>query len=123
MITDILLTLFKLIKSWSDAEERCRKSLLGWAVRRGWAKSRDRADNYSDEGGNSVSSSISSLSTWDVALSSGLTRVGLPDGSTAVVPARPGLTVRDLISNLLSKRAIDMPDFNVRFNYRNKVSL
>ncbi|XP_073986299.1 regulator of G protein signaling family member locomotion defects isoform X2 [Rhodnius prolixus] len=111
----------KLIKSWSDAEERCRKSLLGWAVRRGWAKSRDRADNYSDEGGNSVSSSISSLSTWDVALSSGLTRVGLPDGSTAVVPARPGLTVRDLISNLLSKRAIDMPDFNVRFNYRNKV--
>ncbi|KAK9498079.1 hypothetical protein O3M35_003961 [Rhynocoris fuscipes] len=112
----------KLMKSWSDAEERGRKSLLGWAVRRGWAKSRhDRNDNYSDECGNSVSSSISSLSTWDVTLSSGLTRVGLPDGSTAVVPARTGLTVKHLIKNLLNKRAIDMPDFNVRFSYRNKM--
>ncbi|CAB0011575.1 unnamed protein product, partial [Nesidiocoris tenuis] len=107
----------KLKKSRSDADERQRKSLLPWS-RKTRAKSRDRVSLDRDD--SSISSSRSSLTTWDVPLSSGLCRVILPDGSTAVVHTRPNQTVRYLISRLLDKRALAYNDFQVVHNYLNK---
>lgn len=113
-----VILISQLKKSRSDADERQRKSLLPWS-RKTRAKSRDRVSLDRDD--SSISSSRSSLTTWDVPLSSGLCRVILPDGSTAVVHTRPNQTVRYLISRLLDKRALAYNDFQVVHNYLNKV--
>ncbi|XP_014249405.1 regulator of G-protein signaling loco isoform X2 [Cimex lectularius] len=108
----------KLKKSRSDADDRRRKSLLPW-TRKARAKSRDRGNSY-EQDNSSVSSSRSSLTTWDVPLSTGLCRVVLPDGSTAVVHTRPNHTVRHLITRLLDKRALCYSDFHIINSYLNK---
>ncbi|XP_014275009.1 regulator of G-protein signaling loco isoform X2 [Halyomorpha halys] len=109
----------KLKKSRSDADERRRKSLLPW-TKKTRTKSRDRFGGVLDHDNSSVSSSRSSLTTWDLSLSSGLCRVILPDGSTAVIHTRPDQTVRDTVSRLLLKRSLSYNDFQVFHSYTNK---
>lgn len=117
---DIYFTCLQLKKSRSDADERRRKSLLPWS-RKARAKSRDRVNFDPDD--SSMSSSRSSLTTWEVPLSSNLCRVVLSDGSTAVVHTRPNQTVRHMISRLLDKRALSYSDFQVVHSYPNKVNI
>ncbi|KAF6216900.1 hypothetical protein GE061_001250 [Apolygus lucorum] len=107
----------KLKKSRSDADERRRKSLLPWS-RKTRAKSRDRVSFDHDD--SSVGSSRSSLTAWDVPLSSGMCRVLFPDGSTAVVPTGTKQSVRHLISRLLDRRALSYSDFQVIHSYLNR---
>ncbi|RZF36390.1 hypothetical protein LSTR_LSTR002986 [Laodelphax striatellus] len=114
----------KLKKSRSDAEERLRrKSLLPWS-RKSRCKSRDReqqqqqqqqrAAAVADDAESSMSSSRSSLASWDVALNSCLCRVVLPGGATTVVQIRPPpQTIRHLVQRLLEKRALGYTHFQV----------
>lgn len=95
--------------------------MLPW-TRKARAKSRDRYGGTYDHDNSSVSSSRSSLTTWDLSLSSGLCRIVLPDGSTAVIHTRADQTVRDVIMHLLKKRSLCYNDFQVFHNYTNKVS-
>ncbi|KAL0099996.1 hypothetical protein PUN28_019465 [Cardiocondyla obscurior] len=151
----------KLKKSHSDAEDRCRKSILPWN-RKNRSKSKDRgeseynkAPSRSDtiyksftvikretEGNNnedtvSISSSRSSLASWDLALRqsfnkhsvssydgqtnekrdrgkcTGLCRVILPDGSTTVVTTNQTESIKDVITRLLDKRALRYSNYDV----------
>ncbi|XP_033221988.1 regulator of G-protein signaling loco isoform X2 [Belonocnema kinseyi] len=152
----------KLKKSHSDAEDRFRKSILPWH-RKNRSKSKDRGESeYSQtpsrsdtmyksfttikreaEGNNnedsiSISSSRSSLASWDLALRqsfnkhsvssyeghsnekkeihtkcSGLCRVILPDGSTTVVPTCQTETIKDVVTRLLDKRALRFSNYDV----------
>ncbi|XP_028044588.1 regulator of G-protein signaling loco isoform X2 [Monomorium pharaonis] len=150
----------KLKKSHSDAEDRCRKSILPWN-RKNRSKSKDRgeqeynkAPNRSEtiyksftvikretEGNNnedsvSISSSRSSLASWDLALRqsfnksvsscdgqtnekkdrskcTGLCRVILPDGSTTVVTTSQTETIKDVVTRLLDKRALRYSNYDV----------
>jgi len=105
----------KLKKSRSDAEERRRKSLLPWS-RKARCKSRDRDRSDAE----SVSSSRSSLASWDLPLSAALCRVVLPDGATAVVQIRPPQTVGQLVVRLLDKRGLRYNSFQVYLGHSNK---
>ncbi|XP_076164696.1 regulator of G protein signaling family member locomotion defects isoform X2 [Ptiloglossa arizonensis] len=152
----------KLKKSHSDAEDRCRKSILPWN-RKNRSKSKDRGESeYSKapsrsetiyksfttmkreaEGNNnddsiSISSSRSSLASWDLALRqslhknslssyegqsnetkevrakcTGLCRVILPDGSTTVVPTSQTESIKDVVTRLLDKRALQYSNYDV----------
>ncbi|XP_053998032.1 regulator of G-protein signaling loco isoform X1 [Hylaeus anthracinus] len=152
----------KLKKSHSDAEDRCRKSILPWN-RKNRSKSKDRGESeYSKtpsrsetiyksfttmkreaEGNNnddsiSISSSRSSLASWDLALRqsfhkhslssyegqsnetkevrakcTGLCRVILPDGSTTVVPTSQTESIKDVVTRLLDKRALRYSNYDV----------
>ncbi|XP_076294990.1 regulator of G protein signaling family member locomotion defects isoform X2 [Lasioglossum baleicum] len=152
----------KLKKSHSDAEDRCRKSILPWN-RKNRSKSKDRGETeYSKtpsrsetiyksfttmkretEGNNnddsiSISSSRSSLASWDLALRqsfhkhslssyegqsnelkevrtkcTGLCRVILPDGSTTVVPTSQTESIKDVVTRLLDKRALRYSNYDV----------
>ncbi|KAF7382937.1 hypothetical protein HZH66_013339 [Vespula vulgaris] len=152
----------KLKKSHSDAEDRCRKSILPWH-RKNRSKSKDRGEteynkvpNRSEtiyksfttikreaEGNNnedsvSISSSRSSLASWDLALRqsfnkhsvsscegqlnekkevrtkcTGLCRVILSDGSTTVVPTSQTESIKDVVTRLLDKRALRYTNYDV----------
>ncbi|KAK0157788.1 hypothetical protein PV328_011480 [Microctonus aethiopoides] len=151
----------KLKKSHSDAEDRCRKSILPWN-RKNRSKSKDRGETEynktpnrgetiyksftsikrDNEGNNnddntSISSSRSSLASWDLALRqsftkhssasydghnekkevqtkcSGLCRVILPDGSTTVVPTSQSDCIKDVVNRLLDKRALRYNNYDV----------
>ncbi|XP_015610266.1 regulator of G-protein signaling loco isoform X2 [Cephus cinctus] len=152
----------KLKKSHSDAEDRCRKSILPWH-RKNRSKSKDRGESEYNktpsrnetiyksfttikretEGNNnedsvSISSSRSSLASWDLALRqsfnkhsvssydgqsnekkevqakcTGLSRVILPDGSTTVVPTSQTESIKDVVTRLLDKRALRYSNYDV----------
>ncbi|XP_011302728.1 regulator of G-protein signaling loco isoform X3 [Fopius arisanus] len=151
----------KLKKSHSDAEDRCRKSILPWH-RKNRSKSKDRGESEYNktpsrgepiyksfttikrdtEGNNnddtiSISSSRSSLASWDLALRqsfskhslssydghndkkevqtkcTGLCRVILPDGSTTVVPTSQTESIKDVVTRLLEKRALRYTNYDV----------
>nr|XP_012146955.1 PREDICTED: regulator of G-protein signaling loco isoform X2 [Megachile rotundata] len=144
----------KLKKSHSDAEDRCRKSILPWN-RKNRSKSKDRGETEYNktpsrnetiyksfttmkreaEGNNnddsiSISSSRSSLASWDLALRqsfhkhsnetrevrakcTGLCRVILPDGSTTVVPTSQTESIKDVVTRLLDKRALRYSNYDV----------
>ncbi|XP_018312460.1 regulator of G-protein signaling loco isoform X1 [Mycetomoellerius zeteki] len=152
----------KLKKSHSDAEDRCRKSLLPWN-RKNRSKSKDRGESEYNktpsrsetiyksftvikretEGNNnedtvSISSSRSSLASWDLALRqsfnkhsvssydgqtnekkdarskcTGLCRVILPDGSTTVVTTSQTESIKDVVTRLLDKRALRYSNYDV----------
>ncbi|KAL6263672.1 hypothetical protein P5V15_003761 [Pogonomyrmex californicus] len=152
----------KLKKSHSDAEDRCRKSILPWN-RKNRSKSKDRGESEYNkapsrsetiyksftvikretEGNNnedsvSISSSRSSLASWDLALRqsfnkhsissydgqtnekkdarskcTGLCRVILPDGSTTVVTTSQTETIKDVVTRLLDKRALRYSNYDV----------
>ncbi|XP_063986998.1 regulator of G-protein signaling loco isoform X3 [Diachasmimorpha longicaudata] len=151
----------KLKKSHSDAEDRCRKSILPWH-RKNRSKSKDRGESEYNktpnrgepmyksfttikrdtEGNNnddsiSISSSRSSLASWDLALRqsfskhslssydgqndkkeiqakcTGLCRVILPDGSTTVVPTNQSESIKDVVTRLLEKRALRYCNYDV----------
>ncbi|KAE8745451.1 hypothetical protein FOCC_FOCC007831, partial [Frankliniella occidentalis] len=132
----------KLKKSRSDVEDRRRKSLLPWH-RKNRSKSKDRGESeYSKlrtrreqydtvSIRSDVTSSRSSLASWDLALrgslsrqsvtsgdtsereNSSLCRVILPDGATTVVQTRYNETVSDLIQRLLEKRGLHYQHFQV----------
>ncbi|XP_017886378.1 regulator of G-protein signaling loco isoform X1 [Ceratina calcarata] len=152
----------KLKKSHSDAEDRCRKSILPWN-RKNRSKSKDRGESEYNKGpsrnetiyksfttikreteGNnnddtvSISSSRSSLASWDLALRqsihkhssssyegqsndtkevrakcTGLCRVILPDGSTTVVPTSQTESIKDVVTRLLDKRALRYSNYDV----------
>lgn len=133
----------KLKKSRSDAEDRHRKSLLPWH-RKNRSKSKDRGESeYSKQRmleqkrdtedtvsvRSDVTSSRSSLASWDLALrgsfsrqsvtsgegesSCTLCRVILPDGATTVVQTRSSESVRDLVLRLLDKRGLHYSAFEV----------
>ncbi|KAJ8680308.1 hypothetical protein QAD02_016095, partial [Eretmocerus hayati] len=145
----------KLKKSHSDAEDRCRKSILPWN-RKNRSKSKDRGEleynktpsrgekiyksfstiQRDNEGNNdddsvSMSSSRSSLASWDLALRqsftkhsnenrdrqiskcAGLCRVILPDGSTTVIPTNHSDSVQDVVSRLLDKRALRYSNYDI----------
>ncbi|XP_011707290.1 PREDICTED: regulator of G-protein signaling loco [Wasmannia auropunctata] len=151
----------KLKKSHSDAEDRCRKSLLPWN-RKNRSKSKDRGESEYNkapsrsetiyksftvikretEGNNnedsvSISSSRSSLASWDLALRqsftksvsscdgqtnekrdarskcTGLCRVILPDGSTTVVTTSQTESIKDVVTRLLDKRALRFSNYDV----------
>ncbi|CAK9794592.1 Regulator of G-protein signaling loco [Anthophora plagiata] len=152
----------KLKKSHSDAEDRCRKSILPWN-RKNRSKSKDRGESEYNkapnrnetiyksfttmkrevEGNNnddsiSISSSRSSLASWDLALRqsfhkhslssyegqsnetkevrakcTGLCRVILPDGSTTVVPTSQTESIKDVVTRLLDKRALRYSNYDV----------
>ncbi|KAI4498923.1 hypothetical protein M0802_006098 [Mischocyttarus mexicanus] len=152
----------KLKKSHSDAEDRFRKSILPWH-RKNRSKSKDRgeteynkAPNRSEtiyksfttikreaEGNNnedsvSISSSRSSLASWDLALRqsfnkhsvsscegqlnekkearskcTGLCRVILSDGSTTVVQTSQTESIKDVVTRLLDKRALRYTNYDV----------
>ncbi|XP_054260544.1 regulator of G-protein signaling loco isoform X2 [Macrosteles quadrilineatus] len=113
--TSLIQAHSKLKKSRSDAEERRRKSLLPWS-RKARCKSRDRDRSDAE----SVSSSRSSLASWDLTLSVSLCRVVLPDGATAVVQIRPPQTVGQLVVRLLDKRGLRYNSFQVFVGHSNK---
>ncbi|KAK6635518.1 hypothetical protein RUM44_000770 [Polyplax serrata] len=132
----------KLKKSRSDAEDSNRKSLLPWH-KKNRSKSKDRgeyeyklstlAHKRDTEDVVSVRSEItssrSSLASWDLALrgsfsrqsiTSGeiserencqLCRVILSDGATTVVRVRPKETIQELICRLLEKRGLHYSSF------------
>ncbi|PSN42008.1 hypothetical protein C0J52_08253 [Blattella germanica] len=133
----------KLKKSRSDAEDRRRKSLLPWN-RKNRSKSKDRGESEYNKlrmlqqkrdtedtvsVRSDVTSSRSSLASWDLALrgsfsrqsvTSGegescctLCRVILPDGATTVVQTRSSECVRDLVLRLLDKRGLHYSAFDV----------
>ncbi|XP_021917974.1 regulator of G-protein signaling loco isoform X3 [Zootermopsis nevadensis] len=133
----------KLKKSRSDAEDRHRKSLLPWH-RKNRSKSKDRGESEYNKirmlqqkrdtddtvsVRSDVTSSRSSLASWDLALrgsfsrqsvTSGegetcctLCRVILPDGATTVVQTRSSESIRDLILRLLDKRGLHYSAFEV----------
>ncbi|CAL7938118.1 unnamed protein product [Xylocopa violacea] len=152
----------KLKKSHSDAEDRCRKSILPWN-RKNRSKSKDRGESEYNKGPNrnetiyksfttikreaegnnnddsiSISSSRSSLASWDLALRqsfhkhslssyegqsnetkdvrakcTGLCRVILPDGSTTVVPTSETESIKDVVTRLLDKRALRYSNYDV----------
>ncbi|XP_017765263.1 PREDICTED: regulator of G-protein signaling loco isoform X5 [Eufriesea mexicana] len=152
----------KLKKSHSDAEDRCRKSILPWN-RKNRSKSKDRGESEYNKGPNrnetiyksfttmkreaegnnnddsiSISSSRSSLASWDLALRqsfhkhslssyegqsnetkevrakcTGLCRVILPDGSTTVVPTSQTESIKDVVTRLLDKRALRYSNYDV----------
>ncbi|XP_049804565.1 regulator of G-protein signaling loco isoform X2 [Schistocerca nitens] len=135
----------KLKKSRSDAEDRRRKSLLPWH-RKNRSKSKDRGEseynkmrmiNQQRETEDAVSvrsdvtSSRSSLASWDLALrgsfsrqsvTSGelgeretctLCRVILADGATTVVQTRKHENVKDMVKRLLDKRGLHYSSFEV----------
>ncbi|TGZ47582.1 hypothetical protein DBV15_03429 [Temnothorax longispinosus] len=151
----------KLKKSHSDAEDRCRKSILPWN-RKNRSKSKDRGESEYNkapsrsetiyksftvikreaEGNNnedtvSISSSRSSLASWDLAFRqsfnkhsvsscdgqtnekrdrgkcTGLCRVILPDGSTTVVPTSQTESIKDVVTRLLDKRALRYSNYDV----------
>ncbi|KYN19650.1 Regulator of G-protein signaling 12 [Trachymyrmex cornetzi] len=152
----------KLKKSHSDAEDRRRKSLLPWN-RKNRSKSKDRGESEYNktpsrsetiyksftvikretEGNNnedtvSISSSRSSLASWDLALRqsfnkhsvssydgqtnekkdarskcTGLSRVILPDGSTTVVTTSQTESIKDVVTRLLDKRALRYSNYDV----------
>ncbi|EFN69214.1 Regulator of G-protein signaling 12 [Camponotus floridanus] len=152
----------KLKKSHSDAEDRCRKSILPWS-RKNRSKSKDRGETEYNkvpsrnetiyksfttikrdtEGNNnedsvSISSSRSSLASWDLALRqsfnkhslsscdgqtnekrdarskcTGLCRVILPDGSTTVVTTSQTESIKDVVTRLLDKRALRYSNYDV----------
>ncbi|KAL7293981.1 hypothetical protein TKK_0012558 [Trichogramma kaykai] len=153
----------KLKKSVSDAEDRCRKSILPWN-RKNRSKSKDRGeseynktpnrgekiyksfstiqrenDGNIEEDGASISSSRSSLASWDLALRqsftkhsassyegqsneiqenvvancAGLCRVILPDGSTTVITTNHSDSVKDVLTRLLEKRALRYSNYDV----------
>ncbi|XP_020295874.1 regulator of G-protein signaling loco isoform X2 [Pseudomyrmex gracilis] len=151
----------KLKKSHSDAEDRCRKSILPWN-RKNRSKSKDRGESEYNkapsrnetiyksftaikretEGNNnedsvSISSSRSSLASWDLALRqsfnkhsvsscdgqmnekketrkcTGLCRVILPDGSTTVVTTSQTDSIKDVVTRLLDKRALRYSNYDV----------
>ncbi|KAG7200728.1 hypothetical protein KM043_001278 [Ampulex compressa] len=153
----------KLKKSHSDAEDRCRKSILPWN-RKNRSKSKDRGEseynktpnrsetiyksfttikretegNNNNEDSISISSSRSSLASWDLALRqsfnkhslssyegqsnekkearakcTGLCRVILPDGSTTVVPTSQTESIKDVVTRLLDKRALRYSNYDV----------
>ncbi|XP_011882192.1 PREDICTED: regulator of G-protein signaling loco isoform X2 [Vollenhovia emeryi] len=151
----------KLKKSHSDAEDRCRKSILPWN-RKNRSKSKDRGESEYNkapsrsetiyksftvikretEGNNnedtvSISSSRSSLASWDLALRqsfnkhsvsshdgqtnekrdrgkcTGLCRVILPDGSTTVVTTSQTESIKDVVTRLLDKRALRYSNYDV----------
>ncbi|XP_014482054.1 PREDICTED: regulator of G-protein signaling loco isoform X2 [Dinoponera quadriceps] len=152
----------KLKKSHSDAEDRCRKSILPWN-RKNRSKSKDRGETEYNkvpsrsetiyksftaikretEGNNnedsvSISSSRSSLASWDLALRqsfnkhsvssyegqtnekkearskcTGLCRVILPDGSTTVVTTSQTDSIKDVVTRLLDKRALRYTNYDV----------
>lgn len=120
IITNSIYIFLQLKKSRSDAEDRRRKSLLPWS-RKSRCKSRDRSVASSHDDSESVCSSRSSLASWDLALSTALCRVVLPDGATAVVQIRPPQTIRQLILRLLDKRALRYTHFQVFLSHSNKV--
>ncbi|XP_058804018.1 regulator of G-protein signaling loco isoform X2 [Phymastichus coffea] len=162
---DLILTnspSLKIRKSRSDVEDRNRKSILPWH-RKNRSKSKDRGEseynktpnrgekiyksfstiqrdnegNNNDEDNVSVSSSRSSLASWDLALRqsftkhsscegqsndnrdalgskcTGLCRVILPDGSTTVIPTNHSDSVRDVLTRLLDKRALRYANYDV----------
>lgn len=133
----------KLKKSRSDAEDRRRKSLLPWH-RKNRSKSKDRGESEYNKlrmmqqkrdtedtvsVRSDVTSSRSSLASWDLALrgsfsrqsvTSGegescctLCRVILPDGATTVVQTRSSESIRDLVLRLLDKRGLHYSAFEV----------
>jgi Raf-like Ras-binding domain. len=143
--------ILQLKKSRSDAEDRHRKSLLPWH-RKNRSKSKDRGESeYSKQRvleqkcdtedtvsvRSDVTSSRSSLASWDLALrgsfsrqsvtsgegesSCTLCRVILPDGATTVVQTRSSESVRDLVLRLLDKRGLRYSAFEVFFGTNIKV--
>ncbi|XP_034233546.1 regulator of G-protein signaling loco-like isoform X3 [Thrips palmi] len=132
----------KLKKSRSDAEDRRRKSLLPWH-RKNRSKSKDRGESEYSKARtrreqfdtvsirSDVTSSRSSLASWDLALrgslsrqsvtsgdtsereNSSLCRVILPDGATTVVQTKYNETVSDLVQRLLEKRGLNYQHFQV----------
>lgn len=135
--------ILQLKKSRSDAEDRHRKSLLPWH-RKNRSKSKDRGESEYNKirmlqqkrdtddtvsVRSDVTSSRSSLASWDLALrgsfsrqsvTSGegetcctLCRVILPDGATTVVQTRSSESIRDLILRLLDKRGLHYSAFEV----------
>lgn len=144
--------ILQLKKSRSDAEDRHRKSLLPWH-RKNRSKSKDRGESeYSKQRvlehkcdtedtvsvRSDVTSSRSSLASWDLALrgsfsrqsvtsgegesSCTLCRVILPDGATTVVQTRSSESVRDLVLRLLDKRGLRYSAFEVFFGANVKVN-
>uniref|UniRef100_A0A8D8Q0L3 Regulator of G-protein signaling loco n=2 Tax=Cacopsylla melanoneura TaxID=428564 RepID=A0A8D8Q0L3_9HEMI len=121
----------QLKKSRSDVDERRRKSLLPWTR----SKSRDRSlgdghasdslsargDSFSGRGDSlSLSSSRSSLASWDVTMSQALCRVALPDQSTAVVQIKPDQSIREVVMAILEKRALAYNSFQVFLGNQSK---
>ncbi|GLH10734.1 Regulator of G-protein signaling loco [Gryllus bimaculatus] len=135
----------KLKKSRSDAEDCRRKSLLPWH-RKNRSKSKDRGESEYNKlrmlhqkqdaedtvsVRSDVTSSRSSLVSWDLALrgsfsrqsvtsgelpereSCALCRVILPDGATTVVQTRRNECVKDLVNRLLEKRGLHYSSFEV----------
>ncbi|KAL0269753.1 UNVERIFIED_CONTAM: hypothetical protein PYX00_007383 [Menopon gallinae] len=134
----------KLKKSRSDADDCRRKSLLPWH-KKNRSKSKDRGESEyklstmeqkrENEDVISVKSEItssrSSLASWDLALrgsfsrqsiTSGdaserencmLCRVILSDGATTVVQVRQNESIRELIHRLLEKRGLHYSSFEV----------
>lgn len=117
---------FQLKKSRSDADDRRRKSLLPWSRSRSRCKSRDRSisvagSSEQDKDTVSTGSSRWSLASWDLALSSTLCRVVLPDDATAVVQIKPDQTIRQMVTKLLEKRALNYNCFQVFVGQSTKV--
>uniref|UniRef100_A0A034V1G3 Regulator of G-protein signaling loco n=2 Tax=Bactrocera dorsalis TaxID=27457 RepID=A0A034V1G3_BACDO len=123
----------KLKKSASNAEDRCRKSLLPWHRKTSSSKApRDNADAPTDckattnklaplsshslklapvqNSQNDIHSSRSSLSSFDglpgASILPGTCRVILSDASTTMVQARANETVGQLVERLLEKRGL-----------------
>jgi regulator of G-protein signaling len=143
----------QLKKSRSDAEDRHRKSLLPWH-RKNRSKSKDRGESEYNKlrmlqqkrdtddtvsVRSDVTSSRSSLASWDLALrgsfsrqsvTSGegetyctLCRVILPDCATTVVQTRSSESIRDLVLRLLDKRGLRYSAFEVFDGTNVKVSV
>ncbi|XP_049305213.1 regulator of G-protein signaling loco isoform X2 [Bactrocera dorsalis] len=123
----------KLKKSASNAEDRCRKSLLPWHRKTSSSKApRDNTDAPTDckattnkiaplsshslklapvqNSQNDIHSSRSSLSSFDglpgASILPGTCRVILSDASTTMVQARANETVGQLVERLLEKRGL-----------------
>ncbi|CAH1121311.1 unnamed protein product [Ceutorhynchus assimilis] len=143
--TSAQFTPSKLKKSFSNAEDRRRKSLLPWHRKTTSGvssdnqrpKSRDRSDIPvgkswdgvltvpSSEDRRDIHSSHSSLTSLDLAASqdirqeesrSALCRVLLSNGSTTVVQIKDGETINQLINRLLEKRGLTYTSYEVFTN-------
>ncbi|XP_054739617.1 regulator of G-protein signaling loco isoform X1 [Anastrepha obliqua] len=130
----------KLKKSASNAEDRCRKSLLPWHRKTSSNKApREPADGCADSktsnnklallsshslkvaptqnSQSDIHSSRSSLSSFDglsgASILPGTCRVILSDASTTMVQARPNETVGQLVERLLEKRGLTYQYYDV----------
>ncbi|XP_023245188.1 regulator of G-protein signaling loco [Copidosoma floridanum] len=115
-----------------------KTSSRGEKIYKNFSTVRDNYGNH-DEDSVSISSSRSSLASWDLALRqsftkhpasscdgqssegrdahvskcAGLCRVILPDGSTTVIPTNHSDSVRDVVTRLLDKRALRYSNYDV----------